>query len=110
MSVIQKRTFSGRASRPEPEQRTWDPKVSRSQNSIHATALERIAVRQVLDCLFANGQSLATCGGAAPNRHTRHAHATKNADRDEELGGKSSGRRRQRPPFHLPLRVRWVGW
>jgi len=37
-------------------------------------------------------------------------HATKNADRDEELGGKSSGRRRQRPPFHLPLRVRWVGW
>src|ERR1019366_5633219 len=43
MSVIQKRTFSGRASRPEPEQRAWDPKVSRSQNSIHTTALESIA-------------------------------------------------------------------
>jgi hypothetical protein len=27
----------------EPEQRAWDPKVSRSQNSIHASALERIA-------------------------------------------------------------------
>ena len=39
----QKRTFSGRASRPKPEQRTWDPKVSRSQNSIHTTALKRIA-------------------------------------------------------------------
>ena len=27
----------------EPEQRAWDPKVSRSQHSTHATLLERIA-------------------------------------------------------------------
>ena len=40
--LLQKRTFSGQASRPEPEQRAWDPTVSRWQNSIHATALERI--------------------------------------------------------------------